>query len=52
MDAENRAAVRRIVPNTGTIEGSKDDPEAGASTPGIPRASPSIRRNGEDYPQW
>lgn len=27
MDAENRAAVRRIVPNTGTIEGSKDDPE-------------------------
>lgn len=27
----------------------QDDPEAGASTPGFLRASPSIRRNGEDY---
>ena len=37
MDAENRAVVRRIVPNTGMVEGSKDDPEAGAGNTGNPQ---------------
>ena len=47
MDAENRAVVRTIVPNMGMVEGSKDDPEAGASTPEVPQGlalDPTQRR--------